>query len=174
MSNIKIVEGLQPWEVMKRASEGDPVAIKMSHSTELFRECTFTPKFNWDKCLYAIIDIPATPAVAWGRFDWAFFKQYGGVSIKEMLPLIGDAYDTIKTPPAFGADFELRESPFYYWPGGDTAPVPDNVEVELILRDGTPPKPMAAGMLRDWAYGLNKAEQCSGDIIAFRLTGALR
>ena len=170
MSKIKIIKGLKPWEVMKRASEGDPVAIKMSHSTESFRECTFTPKFNWDKCTYAIIDT-AAPEIDWSKFDFGLFNPYGGVPIKEMLPLVGNSYDTIKAPPSFAADFELRESPFYYWPGGDTAPVPSNVEVELILRDGLPPKAMAAGIIKDWAYGFNNSERGSGDIIAFRITG---
>ena len=71
--------------------------------------------------------------------------------------------------------YELRESPLYYWAGGEQ-PVPDNVEVKITYR-GRDGEITPAGSV-DWLHAPPDASideedlgSCLGDIIAFKLTG---
>ena len=131
MSDIKVIDGLEPWEVMRRASEGEKWCARVDSCDEWLESadqshvCLLETMLSID---VAIIDT-TTPEIDWDGFDWAFFGEYGGLRINGNRL----AFDS--------ADFqwitaELRESPFYYWPGGEQ-PVPDNVEVEVVLRDGS-------------------------------------
>ena len=156
MSKIKIVEGLKSWEVMKRASEGEPVAVRDAASEPWRR--VVCACWNWLESQYAIIDTTA-PEIDWSGFDFEFFNQYGGLPVKR-----GEHVMRLRGPVASerSSEFILHESPFYYWPGGDTAPVPDNVEVEVVRGDHM----HLLGTKMSWHI----TEQANA-IIAFRITG---
>lgn len=70
MSDIKVIEGLEPWEVMKRASEGEPVAWryinkKVCGGYEEWFEAK-DPSWNFTSFEFAIIDT-STPDYQWGN-----------------------------------------------------------------------------------------------------------
>ena len=168
MSDIKVIEGLEDWEVMKRAGEGEPVAAKHAlvdngEWFELEKEPGIGCKFNFQTYSYAIIDI-TTPEIDWDKFDWDFFNQYGGLGVifPDGPDMLRERISSIKDVNS--GDIMLLESPFYYWPGGGQ-PVPDNVEAEIILRDGAKVKRKAQTF--EWSVG----GRDPGDIIAFKLTG---
>lgn len=57
---MKIIEGLKPWEVMQRASEGEPVAYRCSHTSGALQTLSY-PKWNWPHAEYFIIDTSDSP-----------------------------------------------------------------------------------------------------------------
>jgi len=154
---IEIIEGLEPWEVMKHASEGEPVAYFKLGWTKIT-----VPHWNWGENSYAIIDT-SVPVIDWGKFNWEFFNQYGGLTTgEETERFIHRIYE-----PTTNKDFtyNLVESPFYYWPGGE-CPVPGNVEVEVEFRAG--PSSINTAIKFKWNH--STYDKLS-DIIAFKLTG---
>ena len=161
MSDIKVIEGLEPLDVLNRAVTGEKWATK-HHGRWLETMPADRDTFG-SICGYvsngfeiAIIDT-AAPSIDWDKFNWDFFYQYGG------LPVVIDGMEyKIDSPTADS----LRESPFYYWPGGEQ-PLPDNVEVETIWRDGA----IEMSVARDFEWSHFRAERGMGDVIAFRLTG---
>lgn len=160
MSNIKVIEGLKPWEVMKRASEGEPVALWLKASKQ-WAEATRVGVLNWSDKV-AIIDT-STPEIDWDKVNWDFFNQYGGLNIL----FYGNKNDALlQRKPELSAipHTTLSESPFYYWAGGEQ-PVPDNVEVEVVYRDGQIGIPKSIA----WMH-----QGYQDDIIAFRLTGRVK
>jgi hypothetical protein len=160
MNNIKIVPNLQPWEVMKRASEGESVALCISPPhADVKWESVEDVSWNWGEFIYAIIDTTA-PEIDWSGFDFDFFNQYGGLGTSSVADS-SRKYVT-KSEPLSPEVIKIRESPFYYWPGGDKAPVPDNVEVEVIMRSGTDG---TVGEAHYFKWGNHTS------IIAFRITG---
>jgi len=154
--SIKIIEDLEPWEVMRRACEGKPVVYRAVHNGT-WREDKH-PAWNWYQFNYAIIDT-TEPVIDWSKFNYKFFNEYG------CLPVAYKGRSRFVTNSVIQRDtsFCLRESPFYYWPGGK-CPVPSNVEVEVILRNAYKTV-ISAGNYR-WTHTGKQA-----DIIAFRLTG---
>ena len=157
--DIKIVEGLEPWEVMKRASEGEAVALWLPASKQ-WVDASVCGELKWGD-MVAIIDT-STPEIDWDKFDWDFFNQYGGLPV-----LTPESRETRKQSEHQDLWTNLRESPLYYWPGGEQ-PVPDGVEVDVVFRDGvTDDNLTRAGKVR-WSH-LGSI----GDIIAFKLTGRL-
>ena len=133
-ANIKIVEGLLPWQVMKRASEGEVVTYRRKRPSGIEVAewvCNNFPQFDWATNEYGIIDT-STPAIDWDKFDWDFFNQYGGLRCtyddrKRSISLVAAPIDP--------EDLAIVESPFYYWLGGEQ-PVPDMVEVEVERVEG--------------------------------------
>ena len=129
MSDVKAIKGLAPWEVMRRASEGEPWAY---YYGTLENRWIDAQEFDFERMCdmvvhgrkIAIIDT-ATPEIEWDKFDWDFFNQYGGLLIDCGLLFACDNPEKAKDNNA-----ELRESPLYYWPGGEQ-PLPDNIEVEV-------------------------------------------
>ena len=59
------------------------------------------------------------------------------------------------------------DAPLQYWPGGETAPLPEGVIVEVVFRDGTKFSG-TVGQDLDWRHGLIGK---SSDIIAYRAVG---
>jgi len=169
--NIKVIEGLEPWEVMKRASEGEAVAeyraqvIGLNESSpepDVYQEAGWykvdTPLWRWNTNKYAIIDT-TTPEIDFDEFYWDFFGLYGGVLLAKDGVQIG-----AETLWSNTDNITILESPFYYWPGGEQ-PVPDNVEVEvvfLLMDSGGRDLEIHAAKDVDWR-GFN--------LIAFKLTG---
>ena len=162
MGNIKVIPDLEPWEVMKRASDGEPVAYsaKIGIHATTWKDAGSVASWNWEDFEFAIID--ASRLINdWTKFNWGFFNKYGGLLVEypeRNGPVLVDFAlpDESKGIPV--------ESPFYYWPGGDQ-PVPDNVEVETIQRKGK------VGLSLASDYNWNHRNNHSGDIIAFRITG---
>jgi hypothetical protein len=105
----------------------------------------------------AIID----EALDWGKFDWNFFNQYGGVRAfnrEVYISLHGEESYILLHGDEELDDFTLRESPLYYWPGSEAPPVPDNVEVQVIWDSR--------------GYDTGPASTFSwGRVCAFKLTG---
>lgn len=204
MSDIKIIEGLEPWEVVKRASEGEPVASRIRvgpHPTSWSK----AKPARWNSIVYdyAIIDT-AIPEINWEEFNYEFFNQYRGLPVRNSVHLheylINFPIDSGNSPITFAVNStdieftdpgtgeiityrfdneewavlkrsgvrELRESPFYYWPGGE-CPVPGNVEVEVKCWPGDqgPGPGTAKSFTWDRNPGTNR------NIVAFRLTGKL-
>lgn len=127
MNKIKTVEGLKPWQVMKRAEEGEPVARRLKADDELKR--INLPLWDWSYAEYFIIDT-TTPEFPWDEFDYPFFNQYGG------LPVIFLKANGFARNAIIANGCELRESPYYPWAGGEQ-PVPDRVEVEVDIVEFT-------------------------------------
>ena len=165
---IRVIEGLEKWEVIKRASEGESWAYFdgldwMKPSSQ----CESNLILLMNRLDAAIIDT-STPEIDWSKFDWDFFNQYGGLCIVTAENI---AYK-IDEPP-LSPLYDLSESPFYYWPGGE-CPVPDNVEVEVLLRNGRSHKDTACGWGDSWEDGaVNLSDDYMLDIIAFRITGII-
>jgi len=165
MSNIKVIEGLEPWEVMKRASEGEAWAFK--HQDNFWKESKGIKTLAG--CIsnaypVAIIDT-TTPEIDFNdpKWNWDFFNQYGGLKVT-MREARGGYFNSVASMPTAAGIHELRESPFYYWPGSDEgAPVPDNVEVECVYRDNI----LFAN--RGGSISWQHSEHESSDIIAFKL-----
>ena len=170
MSAIKVIKNLKPWEVMRREELGEKAAYRLDesqfpslkiHGNKWIEKPESVP-YRDTPYEYAIIDT-TTPEIEWDKFDWYFFNQYGG------LPAAGpEQLDFDLAGLDDGAIMDktgLRESPFYYWPGGQR-PVPSNVEVEIVLRDKTQ-KTVEAGEYY-WVCGISAP---STEIIAFKLTG---
>lgn len=166
MSDIKIIEGLEPWQVMKRASEGASVAVRYK-TVPRTRSWVRLMAENWDwvHFEYVIIDT-STSETDWDGVDWDFFNQYGGLpvivfdgqfTITSLYNRAGDILD--------GETVEPRESPLYYWAGGGM-PVPANVEVEIALRSGMKKTGAAGGY--SW-----RNDTCPNvdDIIGVKITG---
>ena len=164
MSDIKVIAGLEPWEVIKRAGDGEQFAYRdyddfdgnwktPSGSTHL--------RWNMHKYEFAIIDTTTT-SIDWDKVDWDFFNQYGGIPV--LTPDIREIRRTSINQDLWN---ELRESPFYYWPGG-AQPLPDNVEVEVIFRDDQ--QSIRRAGASEWARVFAHDERLA-DIIAFKLTG---
>ena len=154
---MKIIEGLKPWEVMQQHDEeGKRVACRVMPRGSW--ELAELPSWNWAAATYAIIDDTAT-VIDWEGFNWEFFNQYGG------LPVFGNDSEKAYTYGGHikSATWELRESPFYPWLGGE-CPVPGNVEVEIVLRGGNRKTHSAESL-----YWVNNGRP--DEIIAFRLTG---
>lgn len=166
-NKIKVIPHLEPWQVMKRASEGESVANRRRHSRidngiVIWSSCDH-PNWDWRTGDYAIIDTTA-PQIQWEEFDYEFFNQYGGVKTAHVDEPTRK-YVT-KITPAIGDDLVLRESPLYYWPGGK-CPVPGNVEVDVVIRyTGDIGDLIAHSSKLDWGHG-----NVNRDIIAFRITG---
>ena len=125
---------------------------------------------EWQTCIEGVYArdydlIPVANEIDWDGFDWDFFNRYGGIGV--IFPDGPDMLlENIKSPKDVNsADIMLRESPFYYWAGGEQ-PVPDKVEVELIYRDVDKESDKWPAGERQWGlYDSNR------DIIAFKLTG---
>ena len=161
MSDIKVIKGLEPWEVMKRAGDGEPVAIRQRYSNGDWR--LYSHKgFDFIHFEFAIIDT-TTPSIDWDGFNWDFFNQYGGLRCNYDD---GKRSISIKETPADPEDLAIVKSPSYYWPGGEQ-PVPDNVEIETVWRDGSTMTEKASDF--EWAHF--RSGRCMGDTIAFKLTG---
>jgi hypothetical protein len=156
MSDIKVIEGLKPWEVMKRASEGEPVAAMFRGSVDGKLKEIGMCRWDWATYLFFIIDT-SKPEFDWDGFNWDFFNQYGGL-------WVDCGIETIQIDSAPSGTPAIGESPFYYWHGGEQ-PVPDNVEVEGIYREGDKGPQLKA---RDYHWQNDGADD---DIIAFRITG---
>lgn len=158
---IKVIEGMKPSDVVVKVIEGKRWAFDWDDGWEEGHTIQSLGKAIDDGIEVAIIDEEAMlpPTIEWDKFDWHFFNQYGGLKIDTDL-------GTLYTRRAEDCDrweyFHLDESPFYYWPGGE-CPVPGNVEVEIVYRDGD--KLTSMPVFRWWH------KQTDGDIIAFRLTG---
>ena len=132
MSDIKVIKDLEPWEVLKRADEGEPVAFYLLDTyaetgIETWSEMPELMGFNFCKAAYAIID--TTPEVEWDKFDWDVFNQYGGL-------MVGSVYGAAIIVRPTDCEPTIAESPLYYWPGGEQ-PVPGNVEVEYEMWGGS-------------------------------------
>ena len=102
------------------------------------------------------------PEIDFSKFDWDFFGQHGG------LLMISDYGQKEKFQEKYRfKGWNLRESPFYYWAGGEQ-PVPDGVMVEavfLLINSGERCAEIHAAKDLDWK-GFN--------LISFRLTGESR
>lgn len=161
---IKVIEGLEPWEVMKRASEGEKWVFNGELGwAEGFNQSALA-HFISDEVKVAIIDTTTTE-IDWDKFDWDFFNQYGGL-------LLNDWHKYCRSPLSppddeFCSD-GVSESPFYYWAGGEQ-PVPNNVEVEVVHRDSE--KLMQNAKAFNWSHQSEVNSFSHTDIIAFRLTG---
>lgn len=175
---IKVIEGLEPLEVMKAASEGKRVA----RLNECYVPARWVEWHGQKPTLFtmaqavdngykiAIIDDsqPELTAEWWRGFDWEFFNQWDGVHIQEPEEVrYQQRHWTIQYAPLDNSGMELTKSPPYPWFGGKQ-PVPDNVEVEVICRDDTNYVGSAKEFARDWKRHTIKSAL---DIIAFRLTG---
>jgi len=159
--NIKVIEGLEPWEVMKRASEGEAVALWLAASKQ-WVDASLCGCLKWDDKV-AIIDT-TTPEIDFDEFYWDFFGLYGGV----LLAKDGVQIDT-ETLWSNTDNITILESPFYYWPGGEQ-PVPDNVEVEFVWFNvgnyhGAATRSITIGSFKDID------EDQIPYLIAFKLTG---
>ena len=168
MSDIKVIEGLEPWEVMKRASEGEPVAYRDTPEWDggVVKGWIEVSGVRWDftRWEYAIIGT-TTPEIDWDEFDWDFFNQYGKLSVR----IDGGKFPSFiscKQSLCKGEVLLIEPSPFYCWLGGEQ-PVPDGVEVVVILRKGT--KYTYSAITCIWAY--ESVADSGDDIIAFKLTG---
>jgi len=166
MSDIKVVEGLEPWQVLERASEGEPVAslTMIGKWVEVFGWTTKSLAGRIaDGRKIAIIDT-TTPKTDFNdpKWNWDFFNQYGGVPVG-WLCSVGYAKTAKITDGC-----SLRESPFYYWPGGEQ-PVPDNVEVEVIMRNYN--SVADTGTQQAHIFTWQHDSEGMDDIIAFKLTG---
>ena len=171
MSDIKVIKNLKPWEVMRRAGEGEPVAAVYLGSTEgALREEDCDVKMDWSAFIYYIIDT-TTPEIEWDKFDWDFFKRSGFSGLPVTYENITDC---IGSPPAYPDICELRESPFYYWPGGEQ-PVPDDAGIKVVLRNGSTHEGSASMWAKAWGDGATNPSEIScnkdKDIISFKLTG---
>ena len=161
---IKIIEGLKPWEVMKRADDGEPVVYHPQSYSDSWNDgqpwagILRHVSWDWNRFEYAIIDT-SVPVINWDKFDWDFFNQYGG------LQVIYRTYRNFIHDPTHShlAESCLTQSPLYYW-RGKGCPVPSNVEVTLICRNGTE----GTGMASAYSWG---HDDSFTDIIAFKLTG---
>ena len=164
MSDIKVIDELELWEVIKRVQceeqwawhNGKVWVVGDGGLRSLARKVALGGALA-----VAIIDT-TTPEIDWDKIDWAFFGEYGGLRINGNRL----AFDS--------ADFqwitaELRESPFYYWPGGEQ-PVPGNIEVEItyIKVITAIPAYMERTVFMRNAGSINWERK---DIIAFKLTG---
>jgi hypothetical protein len=164
---IKVIEGLEPWEVLKRASEGEPFAYRTDNRFPWRFTCGAThTRWNMSMFEFAIID-DTKPEIDWDAVNWEFFEQYGG------LPVINlNSKQTIVRPPIGISSWVPDESPFYYWAGGKF-PVPGNVEVEVVFRGGGTDRGgnTAASSRWDICWENDNSEH---DIIAFRITGVVK
>jgi hypothetical protein len=166
--DIKVIEGLEPWEVLKKAGEGATVVYRLNevqfpHLKISNNAWIETPEnFPWRIEVYdfAILDTH-TPEIDWDKFNWDFFNQWNGLVILRD----GKTFAALNSPTFNDLHYELCESPFYYWAGGEQ-PVPDNVEVEVSYRDMPSHRIMTANGV-DWSYGGRLAV----DVIGFKLTG---
>jgi hypothetical protein len=168
---IKVIEGLEPWEVMKAVSEGGQVVWLNSVTGEWvpwIGEVTQESVAHAIGVRYEVAIIDDTkPEIDWGAFDWGFFEQYGG------LPVINlNSKQTIVRPPIGISSWVPDESPFYYWPGGDR-PVPGNVEVEVVFRGGGTDRGGNTAASSRWSRCWEN-DNSEHDIIAFRITGVVK
>ena len=169
MSDIKVIEGLEPIEVMKRVLAGEELAAKHGDTwgrswsddgIEFRHMCQLIANGRE----IAIIDT-STPEIDWNKVKWQFFSLYGGIQ----LLIDGEPMDD-EQEWGLHDNVTFAESPFYYWVGGEQ-PVPDNVEVEVIRREGGS-EIYAAGQIRTWSNDrLHRQDRY--DIIAFKLTGGV-
>ncbi len=162
MSDIKVIEGLEPWEVMKAASEGKPVALRNKIGGAWIEGASPQAKWNTDEIDYAIID-ESRPEIDWGACDYKFFAQYGGLPVYDIIMVDGKPLPIkLNSIPGDSRWIALRESPYYPWFGGE-CPVPGNVEVWVTLRNRVEKLSNASSF--------NWGDSMVYDIIAFRLTG---
>ena len=165
MSDIKVIEGLEIDAVVGRHIDNGCRVARYRATQKRWIECPNLMSILLairDGMDIAIIDT-ATPEIEWDKFDWDFFNQYGGL----MVEIGGGNFSVSSMDDATRNhdSYELRESPFYYWLGGEQ-PVPDNIKIEIILRGGINKVSTAGGC--DWSHG---GVNPSADIIAFKLTG---
>jgi hypothetical protein len=163
--SIKVIEGLEPWQVMQAAIDGERVAYRDSSEawmelkdTSIKHLCCVVAE-GWS---IAIID-DSQSEIGWRKFYYDFFKQYGGLSVRFGQFETGKL---LAAEPAEEAEHcELEPSPFYPWFGGE-CPVPGNCEVGYTLRNGVT-STIGADEI-EWAHdGLMNGY----DVIVFRLTG---
>lgn len=178
MSKIKVIEGMEPDEVMRaHRVEGKRIAQDYKGGTD-WSEIYYEPLWNWAKCDYAVID-DSQPEIDWDGFDWDFFNQYGGLPFESKFAedMDGSKTKLLANSALDISDYgltSLRPSPFYHWPGGKQ-PVPDNVEVEIkyiAIYSEIHSKIITTTIKAcdiEWEHGI--AENLDGDVIAFRLTG---
>jgi len=167
MSDIKTIDGLELWEIVKRVSDGEKWAVYSNNGyvdPELYSIQSLA-KYIMCADKVAIIDT-STPEIDWEAFNWDFFNQYGGIPVifPDGPDMLLERIKSIKDVNS--GDIMIRESPLYYWAGGEQ-PVPDNVEVEVEYRHGGEYTADAGGF--DWDY--TEIEPPRDDIIAFKLTG---
>ena len=174
MTNIKVIENMKPWEVMKAHEEGAQVAwfnpvtkvwVKWALPITLRSMCDAVAN-GYE---IGIIDEspPELTAEWWDGFDWEFFSPYHGLTVD----IGGDSTflprNDILLPP--GCSCELIESPFYPWQGGE-CPVPGHVEVEVETEAVIPT--ITGGVKRvrhiERADDIDWAED---ELVSFRLTG---
>ena len=167
---MKLIKDLKQWEVLKRASEGEPFAYRRRYglvagANEWEKpEGTTHTEWNMSEYEFAIIDT-TEPELDWSKFNWGFFEQYGG------LLVVGDniKYNWTRWLPAHHSKLDLRESPLYPWTGGE-CPVPGNVEVEIVLRDVLGESSYINSASSLWW----KHKKDIDDIIAFKITGKIK
>lgn len=162
---IKVIEGLEPWEVMKRASEGEPVWVTHKGiALERGWDCNYiSASWCWSKYDYFVIDT-STPDFHWDDVDYPFFNQYGGLPALCNLKTAPTYEHVLVHSPNDDSIWSVRPSPWYAWQGGE-CPVPKNWMVMLIRRNGAEYLPINAGSI-GWDHRFDK-----DDVIQFRLTG---
>ena len=162
--SIKVIENIERWKVMLRASEGEQIAYwdnerqEWLKSFDGFRDQNGIPLPLFGVRL-AIIDT-TTPEINWDDFNWDFFNQYGGLLTCFNYGSECDNMIVRSTIECGTYKMELRESPPYPWQGGE-CPLPDGIEVEVTYRYGERDK---AGV--PWSH-----TNGNYDIIAFKLIG---
>lgn len=171
---MRTVPDLEPWEVMKAASEGKRIAFKWREgpgNIPAIQECSYPPAFDWHRCEYFVI-VP--PNNHWDEFDYEFFNQYGGLPVTYISGGPTEGITDGRNLHWLDDNATLRPSPFYFW-GGGACPVPENAEVDVWYR-GKDTEITLAGNLQ-WSHSPfdspmdSSLKSALGDIIAFRLTG---
>jgi len=155
---------MKSWEVIREVTENQK---RWAYSVGCGDQIWSEPQDqSVDQLMYriftkyhvAIID-DSHPDINWEKFNWDFFDQYGGLPA---LSASGAPTVISKRSLILHIDSPtLRTTPFFYWPGGEQ-PVPNNVEVEVIVWIDHKRTMTEVASAIDW----NDEE-----LLAFRLTG---
>lgn len=135
MQDIDLVEGLTPHKIIELAMAGERL-VNRSVGTLEWRDVDVV-EFDWLRYEYGIV--ARVEPLDWGRVDWAYFNQYGGLWLRrvgyEGKALLNE--EQVRQIVAVGKDKDLviAESPYYAWFYDDFLPYPaDRCVLNKVMR----------------------------------------